>query len=450
MTDRFAPFLPTPPLGDTWTDCEQCGRWPAITVVVRSIGSDVVYRKIETSPPTPLCKACGVAALHHGQQVAGFRDVTLRLFAPYVVARNQKWLAQLKRIPDPRPNPQGVSVMESTTASPAIATAPESTPALLMRNTLPQWRGALLQRTLPPLQTALPALKRTLSLLRSGAPVLQQKALPLMKRPLVLLRTARPILQARARSLFAEKSTASPVVEVAAFSAQDGAASSEEVTAPPEAPKSDDLLTGFVDDINDRLNEGARLAGTPIPRGFVAYEALGDYGGGLSPSEREAFSIWAAWVISRSGYVAMEVPAAAQIEIVVYRLENGGISAVSEYEGRRAATAFPHLLRLSKDVDRIVSSKIGVVPASRGTQIQSVSTFRPERPLVEFDAGRGMWVCTTHRDPACRMCPGAYDVLVEHNHRRRDKSHAPLQSTGRIEPQLQIRTLRRSQRLHHT
>ncbi len=499
MTDRFTQYLPTPPLEETWTVCEQCGRWPTITVVVRSIDGGVVYRKIKTSQPIALCKGCGVTAFHRGQQIAGYGVVTLNLFAPYVVARNQKWLTRLKRLPHPRPSApdsaaQSIasSVTESTGSSEralpllrpralallrralallrrALALLRRAMPPLrralaLLRRAMPPLRRALvvllrgalalLRRALPLLRRALALLRRALALLRRalallrralallrralvailrGALALLPRALPLLRRALPLLRRALPLLR-RALPLLRR---ALPLLRRALPSTEaESTASSaaESTTASSEAETSHDLVTEFVTDINDRIGQGARLAGTPIPRGFAEYEALGNHGGGLSPSELEAFSIWVAWVSSRSGYVAMEIPTETQIEIVMYRLENGEISDVSVDEGKRAATAFPHLLRLSKDVDRIVSSKIRVPDGSQVGQMQRASAPLTERPSIEFDTGRGKWVCTTHRDPACPVCPGAYDILVARNHERRRRSQTSRRWNIRIGP----------------
>ena len=479
MTDRFTQYLPTPPLEETWTVCERCGRWPAITVVVRSIDGGFVYRKIKTSQPISLCKGCGVTAFHRGQQIAGFGVVTLNLFAPYVVARNQKWLTRLKRLPYPRPSAPASPVQSIATS--AESTASSERALALLRRALPLLRRALallrralvtllrrvlalLRRALPLLRRALPLLRRALPLLRRALPLLRRalvlrralpllrralvlrralpllrralvlrRALPLLRRALPLLRRALPLLR-RALPLLRR---ALPLLRRALPSTEaESTASSaaESTTASSEAATSHDVVTEFVTDINDRLDQGARLAGTPIPRGFAEYEALGNHGGGLSPSELETFSIWVAWVSSRSGYVAMEIPTETQIEIVMYRLENGEISDVSADEGKRAATAFPHLLRLSKDVDRIVSSKIRVLDASQVGQMQRASAPLTERPSIEFDTGRGKWVCTTHRDPACPVCPGAYDILVARNHERRRRSQTSRRWNIRIGP----------------
>ncbi len=482
MTDRFTQYLPTPPLGETWTVCERCGRWPAITVVVRSIDGGVVYRKIKTSQRLSLCKRCGVTAFHRGQQIAGFGVVTLNLFAPYVVARNQKWLTRLKRLPDPRPSAPASAVQSIATSAESAASSERALALLrralallrsampllrralallrsavallrralpllwravaLLRRALPLlWRAlallrralvALLRRALALLRRALPLLRRALALLRRALPLprralaLLRTALPLPRRALALLRTALP-LPRRALSLL-RRAQPSTEAESTASSA------AESTTASSEAETSHDLVSEFVTDINDRLGQGARLAGTPIPRGFVEYEALGDHGGGLSPSELETFSIWVAWVSPRSGYVAMEIPTETQIEIVMYRLENGKISDVSADEGKQAATAFPHLLRLSKDVDRIVSSNIRVLGASQVGQMQRASAPLTERPSIEFDTGRGKWVCTTHRDPVCPVCPGAYDILVARKHERRRRSQTSRRWNIRIGP----------------
>ncbi len=436
MTDRFTQHLPTPPLEETWTVGERCGRWPAITVVVRSIDGGFVYRKIKTSQPISLCKGCGVTAFHRGQQIAGFGVVTLNLFAPYVVARNQKWLTRLKRLPYPRPSAPD-SAVQSIATSAAESTGSSERALSLLRRAMPLLRRALalLRRALVALRRrALPLLRRALALLRRALVALRRRALPLLRRALALLRRALVALRRRAlpllRRALALLRRALPSTEAESTASS----AAESTTASSEAETSHDLVTEFVTDINDRLDQGARLAGTPIPRGFAEYEALGNHGGGLSPSELETFSIWVAWVSSRSGYVAMEIPTETQIEIVMYRLENGEISDVSADEGKRAATAFPHLLRLSKDVDRIVSSKTRVLGASQVGQMQRASAPLTERPSIEFDTGRGKWVCTTHRDPACPVCPGAYDILVARNHERRRRSQTSRRWNIRIGP----------------
>lgn len=440
MTDRFTQYLPTPPLEEAWTVCERCGRWPAITVVVRSIDGGFVYRKIKTSQPISLCKGCGVTAFHRGQQIAGFGVVTLNLFAPYVVARNQKWLTRLKRLPYPRPSAPASEVQSIATPAESTASSERALPLLrralaLLRRALPLLRRALalLRRALPLLRIALPLLRRALALLRRALVALLRGALPLLRRALALLRGALALLR-RALPLLRR---ALPLLRRALpFTEAESTTSSaaESTTGSSEAETSHDLVTEFVTDINDRLDQGARLAGTPIPRGFAEYEALGNHGGGLSPSELETFSIWVAWVSSRSGYVAMEIPTETQIEIVMYRLENGEISDVSADEGKRAATAFPHLLRLSKDVDRIVSSRIRVLGGSQVGQMQRASAPLMERPSIEFDTGRGKWVCATHRDPACPVCPGAYDILVARNQERRRRSQTSRRWNIRIGP----------------
>lgn len=381
MTDRFNSNLPSPPARETWTVCEQCGRWPAIAVVVHSIDGHVVYRKRKTSQPISLCKACGVVALHHGQQVAGSGGVILNLFAPYVLARNQKWLARLKRLPDPRPVAHAATALQSP-SSPEKESAASSERALppprrravpsikralpLLRSALALLRRALAflkRRSLPLLRSALALVKKALALLRRALAFLRRRSLPLLRRALALLRKALALLRHRSLPL---RLGPLPRLRLKVRSSGESAASSQtECAASSAAETLDDLVTRFVTDLNDRLAEGARLVGIPIPEGFAEYEALGNYGGGLAPSERDSFSLWLAWVLSRSGYIAMEVPAETQIEIVMYRLEDGEISVVSVDEGKRAAKVFPHLLRLSKDVDRIVSSTNRVVPASQ-------------------------------------------------------------------------------------
>jgi very-short-patch-repair endonuclease len=46
------------------------------------------------------------------------------------------------------------------------------------------------------------------------------------------------------------------------------------------------------------------------------------------------------------------------------------------------------------------------------------SSSRRDWPSVEFDQQRNLWVCTTHRDPACNKCPGALGLLRARNQGR--------------------------------
>ena len=84
-----------------WTTCEACGRWPAIPLRIRSTGGYVVYRTMKKTRRVALCKECGLTILKGSQARSGVGVATLNLFAPYALAQNQKWIARIKKLPDP-------------------------------------------------------------------------------------------------------------------------------------------------------------------------------------------------------------------------------------------------------------------------------------------------------------------------------------------------------------
>lgn len=82
--------------------CEFCGRTPSIALRMRSTGGYVFFRSLSSTPMISLCKECGLGALQSGQRKSGVGLVTINPFAPYALAQNQKWLARLKKLPDPQ------------------------------------------------------------------------------------------------------------------------------------------------------------------------------------------------------------------------------------------------------------------------------------------------------------------------------------------------------------
>ena len=82
--------------------CEFCGRSPSISMRMRSTGGFVIFRTMSTTPMATTCKECGLELLQSGQTKAKIGVVTINPFAPYALAQNQKWVARLNKLPDPK------------------------------------------------------------------------------------------------------------------------------------------------------------------------------------------------------------------------------------------------------------------------------------------------------------------------------------------------------------
>jgi len=97
------------PTDQEWKTCDLCERWPAITITVRSTRTFASYRPIKSTPPTALCKECGLAALHHAQKVTAIHVATGNFYGLYALKQNRKCITRLQRLPDPvQPNARNV------------------------------------------------------------------------------------------------------------------------------------------------------------------------------------------------------------------------------------------------------------------------------------------------------------------------------------------------------